>query len=313
MNRRDVVTRAISGWMCRGLAAAVAFLPVNADAAAAQQVRESDRSLTEVVPGLYVISDSIANNVVRIRRRDSFIVGPQYPTIVAKVRQLIMERNGPPARFVLISDAPGAARYGDGGWSDLGAVTVAHENLRNRMRLLRPSVAPDSAALTNPMPLVGFSEVFQLGPVNEETHAVHQTPGYGRADVIVHFEEDDVIYLGSIFTNGRYPAFDLENGGSISGMIETVEFFLKHFGSNPNIWYIPNVGRAANTERLREYHRMLTTVRDRIQQLYDAGKSEREVIQSKPTTEFDAVWGHGLVAPAEFVSMAYQSLSVADR
>jgi hypothetical protein len=53
---------------------------------------------------------------------------------------------------------------------------------------------------------------------------------------------------------------------------------------------------------------MIVTVRDRVQQFVQAGKTESEVVAEHPTSDFDTQWGHGLVRGDEFVLEVYASL-----
>jgi uncharacterized membrane protein len=53
---------------------------------------------------------------------------------------------------------------------------------------------------------------------------------------------------------------------------------------------------------------MLVTVRDRVQTKKRAGASVEETVASKPTAEFDAVWGGGLVKADLFVAVVYSTL-----
>ncbi len=38
-----------------------------------------------------------------------------------------------------------------------------------------------------------------------------------------------------------------------------------------------------------------------------AGKSVQEVVAAKPTAEFDAKWGKGMLPPDQFVTIAYKA------
>ena len=73
---------------------------------------------------------------------------------------------------------------------------------------------------------------------------------------------------------------------------------------------VADEGAPASTESLKASRDMLVTLRARVQQLIDAGKSEDEVVAAKPTKDFDAQWVH----PGNFVTgdtmtrLAYQSL-----
>jgi hypothetical protein len=58
---------------------------------------------------------------------------------------------------------------------------------------------------------------------------------------------------------------------------------------------------------------MIVTVRDRVQHLTDAGRTEDQVIAEHPTADFDAKWGHGRVQPDAFVQEIYRGLKAAEK
>ena len=57
-----------------------------------------------------------------------------------------------------------------------------------------------------------------------------------------------------------------------------------------------------------KYREMLVTVRDRVQKLKAAGRTEKEVVAAKPTADLDPAWGKGFVQPDEFVTIVYNTL-----
>jgi len=81
-----------------------------------------------------------------------------------------------------------------------------------------------------------------------------------------------------------------------------VSWFVANFGDNARIRYVPGAAE------LREYRDMLASVRDRVQPMVSAGKSDAEIVAAHPTSAFDAKWGHGRVSPARFVTLVAQSL-----
>jgi len=56
------------------------------------------------------------------------------------------------------------------------------------------------------------------------------------------------------------------------------------------------------------FRNMVVTVRDRVQRLIDQGRTEDEVIGSRPTADFDTRWSHGRVQPEAFVREIYTAL-----
>ena len=126
-------------------------------------------------------------------------------------------------------------------------------------------------------------------------------------DIYVHFVMGDVLHLGGIFSNGMYPFIDADTGGSIDGMIAAAEDALKGVG-NRGTKIVPGHGPVADGAALMRYRDMLVTVRDRVQKLKMAGRSEPEVVAAKPTADLDATWGQGFIQPEGFVSMVYKTL-----
>jgi hypothetical protein len=53
---------------------------------------------------------------------------------------------------------------------------------------------------------------------------------------------------------------------------------------------------------------MILTVRNRVQQLVRARKTESDVVTYHPTSDFDAQWEHGRVPADEFVWEVYASV-----
>lgn len=188
---------------------------------------------------------------------------------------------------------------------------MAHEGLR--YRILRARRGVDSVALrTRPThaPSMGFSEVVQVAVGREEdAHVVKQPDGTTDSDVAVHFERAGVLYLSSLTSDG-YPEIDAEEGGTLTGLIKTVDEFATNFAAAPQVVepIVPARGPLATLQDVRDFRDMLTAVRDAIKPLLDAGKSADEVVAARPSARFDTRWGRGPVTPEAFVRSAYAAL-----
>jgi hypothetical protein len=262
-----------------------------------------------------VLSTPTGNLVVHAGRTESFVTGVQSPALVAEARRLLKDLHAPTVRFAIAMPHDSALAYGDGGWGRDGAVTVTHENIRYTWRRQAPQASTASASRSLPLapvlPAVGFSEALQMYLADEEVHAVRRDPGYSDADFIVHFEKSNIMCLGGLFTADGYPAIDSTHGGTLAGLIKTADYFVKYL--NESARYVPGRGPVTTKDELRAYLAMLTTVRDRIQPLVIAGRTRQQVLEAKPTADFDARWGHGAISPDAFVAMVHASLVRASR
>jgi cyclase len=255
---------------------------------------------TNLARDTYLFSAPEGNLVLYDGANGFVAAGVQSPSLVRAARAQVDARTGRRGYAIaLVSDS--AAAYGDGGWTSAGAVTIAHENLRRR--LAQAGTRPPSSPVTS----LGFSEVIQIYVPGEDTHAVHQKPGYSDADVSVHLERAGVLILGSIFTADGYPAIDTEHGGTFTGLLETATTFANNFGTLPTI--VPARGPAVSGRVLRDYVAMLTAIRNRVQQLSRAGRTLDQIKAARPTAEFDARWGHGAVTADVFVTQVFNGLT----
>jgi hypothetical protein len=296
----------------RGFLACLAAIALLPGAACAQAVR-----VDSIAPGYYLHTHASGNLLLYADSGASMVAGVQAPELVASVRETIRARALAPVKYALLMESDSAPGYGDGGWGREGAVTLSHEMMQVRMeRRAQPRRGtaiplPPGAAL----PALSFSQVLQVYLPREEVHFIYERPGYTDADLIVHFENAGLLYLGNILTTDGYPQVDTTRDGDVAGMIATADFFLTTFAERQAKVepIVPGRGPVTDMAGLREFRDMLVAVRDRVQALRAEGRSLDEVIAARPTAAFDARWGRGPVSPDRFVGMVYYSVVRAER
>jgi hypothetical protein len=257
-------------------------------------------SVVEPAPGVLVITTKAGNSIASVGPDGAVLVGRQTPATTAAIEAELARRTKSPRRYVVLSPGDSTVVAGDAGWGALGAITVAHE--WNRPKLEDWSKLP--GAPPTALPPITYSEVIAFDINGESVHVVHMPAGYSNDDAIVHCHHAGIIHLGGAFTMDGYPAVDFSQNGSVDGMIDVVGRFLE---MPANDRFVPVRGPVATPAQLKEYHAMLTQVRDKVRQLAQAGKSEAEIVAARPTAAFDARWGKGPVSPDAFVRMVYHS------
>ena len=269
----------------------------------------------QVAPHAYVVSNQGRNLVLITGARASMVVGVQEPALVEKARRALDALHAQPVRYVALMNGPGAAGFEDAGWEERGALVLAHEGLRYAiLRARRSAFDADSVAFrrrSTRAPSMGFSEVVQIAmDRDEDAHLVKQPDGATDADVAVHFERAGVLYLSSLTTDG-YPEIDAEEGGTLGGLIKTVDDFATNFAAAPQAIepIVPARGPLATLQDLRDFRDLLKAVQDRLTPLLDAGKTADDAVAARPTAQFDARWGRGPVTPERFVRAAFAALA----
>ena len=188
-----------------------------------------------------------------------------------------------------------------------GATLIAHETTRKRLSepqdLLGMHFNPAPAAA---LPAETFKQNHRLAFNNEYIEMGYFQPAHTDTDIYVQFVLSEVLHVGDTFFNGMYPFIDASTGGNIKGMIAAADQTLRMAGPRAKI--VPGHGALADREALMKYREMLVTVRDRVQKLKAAGRTEKEVVAAKPTADLDPVWGKGFVQPDAFVTIVYNTL-----
>jgi cyclase len=284
--------------------------------------------LTEkIAPNLYLLSgsagadpghqDAAGGRIGVLAGPDGiFMVDAQYAQITDKVVAAIRQISAEPIRFLVDTHVHGDHTGGNANFAKMGAILLAREDLREELLKPPPGNNPaprDPARLPvitygmgDPVKLRLNGEVVDLIPV----HAAH-TGG----DTMIRFENADAIMIGDFYRNYGYPFIDTNNGGTLKGALEALDFTMKLAG--PNTRLIPGHGTIIHREDIVPYRDMILDVQAKVQKMIGEGKSEQEVLAAKVTASYDAkVPGGQLAAGAgtsadRFVSMVYAQLKSA--
>jgi glyoxylase-like metal-dependent hydrolase (beta-lactamase superfamily II) len=287
-------------------------------------------SLFHVKGQVYVLDGAGVNVTVQIGDQAVVFVDTPDPEYIDEMMSLIREISNAPVRYVITTaldpmhlagnDAinnlgfrgfggRGAGVAVAAGGNTTGVTLLAHENVLNRFYLADNDVEELTLTTTYFTPTFDFF-------MNDEGIAVYHMPNaHTDGDSIVFFRSSDVISLGDIMIPGQYPDIDVEQGGSINGLIEALNFTLALMIPGKNAeggtYAVPGHGRLGDEIDVVEYRNMLVIVRDRIQYQMEQGMSLNDIIASNPVLDYSTEYGgpRGGPTSTEFITAIYQSLS----
>ena len=191
-----------------------------------------------------------------------------------------------------------------------GALVWAHENVLGRMARadLPTDVWPTDTYYVSQYKLSHHMN-------GEGVQLIHRPSAHTDGDSLVWFRGSDVIATGDLYTPTSYPIIDLERGGSIQGVVDSLNFILElafpEFRTEGGTMIIPGHGRVSDSADVGYYRDMITIIRDRIQNMIDQGMTLEEVKAGRPTLDYDTIYGsdEGFWTTDTFVEAVYTSLS----
>jgi hypothetical protein len=283
--------------------AGVAVFPALCSSVAGTQTAAE---IIENSPNLLVFATSSGNVVASVGPDGALLVGTPSAESTEEISTALASRTKSNVRYVVIYPQAVQHSDGDAGWGKRGAFVAMQENALDRlgghaMGPVRP-LPPRLIELKVDRPRVAFSEVLTFDLNGEAIHIVHQAPGYSNADAVTHFHVADLIYLGEVFPGDGYPEIDAVQGGKLDGLLKQLVW------TGKAVRIVPARGKVMTGADVESFRNMITTVRDRIQQMLSAGRTEDQVLAAHPTADFDARWGHGRVGSDSFVREIYDAL-----
>jgi glyoxylase-like metal-dependent hydrolase (beta-lactamase superfamily II) len=261
-------------------------------------------------PGLHLISSSGGNVVVWSGAEGVVLVDDSVAAITPQLLEAVARVAPGAVRFVVNTHWHPDHTGGNESLARSGALVIAQDNARARMREaqfvetydLKVPPAPKAA-----WPVITFADQLALHLNGDNLVAIHAVQAHTDGDVLVVWENANVVDVGDLFYSGTYPFIDLASGGSLAGVVAAIELVLARADAQTII--IPGHGPVSNRAELAAYRDMLVAVGRRVRELVEQGKSEEEVLAARPTADFDERYAKGSMTPERFVKILYVDLA----
>ena len=269
---------------------------------------EAKIRIQKITDNLYLFFGLGGNVAVSIGDDGVLIVDDQIPSLIPKIKDAIKEIGG--GDLVYAINTHWHFDHAEGNLALDPKITkiISQSNARDYMSKgglidmvssrINQEPYPDYA-----LPVITYENGMTLYFNDEEIEIVHFGPAHTSGDSAVIFHNQNAIHYGDVFVTEGYPFIDVSSGGSIDGVINFLSKSLEKL--KPGAIILPGHGEVGNIQDVRDMINMLETVRDRISKMIDEGKSLQEVIDAKPTKDFDEKYPDWL---GNFVNRAYASL-----
>ncbi len=297
----------------------MAFAPAKAGAYREEPQQDGGNVAIRTLPvqgNVYMLVGARGNTTMQVGDEGVLVVDTQFEQDAPKLLEAIRKISDKPVVWIINTHfhpentggneaLPRLANSGTG----TRPRVIAHENVLNRMTT---STQPRFPEVT--WPNDEFHTAQKDIAFNGEAIVIEHMPAaHTDGDSIVHFRRSDVLSVGDLFTPGRYPTIDLQNGGSVQGLIDGLNRILKITVplkyQEGGTYVIPGHGRLCDEADVVEYRDMLTIIRDRVQDLIRKGMTLEQVKAAKPTRDYDTEYGIDARANEAFLETVYKSLS----
>ncbi len=277
---------------------------------ATEQFENSPLKTTSLGNGIFVLSGDGGDVTAIVDDGSTLLIDSGMDSRVGELSTAIFVATHRPVTRLLNTHWHFDHTGGNVFFGSSGVTIIAQENVKKQL----PSVQN--------VPFVGLTDGhYPAQALPAQTYSNNMTlrqgsqqlilANYGRAhtdgDTVIYISPANVAVVGDIFSNPVYPIIDLGSGGSIDGMINSLDQILAHTDQQTKI--VPGHGPVASRADLQNYRDMLVQVRQRIKASIAAGETIDQAVAAAPTKDFDAKWGGGYVSQEVFTKMVFSSLT----
>ena len=234
---------------------------------------------TEIADGIYMLH---AVGGVGLLVGDEYVVMiddslPQTGgAVVAKAEELA----GRPVDFVINTHVHGDHVGSNQTLAESGAIIVAHDNLRKRMK-------DDPELNTGPgaLPVITFPDKVTFHVNGQEALVFHLPAAHTDGDAAILFREANVIAPGDIVFRGLYPYIDLDNGGTVAGYKAAMQTLIDL--ADEDTKFISGHGPVGTKAGLVEDLAMLSNAEALVKALIDSGMDAEQIVSANPLAIYE--------------------------
>lgn len=261
----------------------------------------------KVAGTVYMLTGAGGNIGVSVGDDGIVIVDDQFAPLAPKIIQALNGITSKPIKFIINTHY-----HGDhtGGNEIFGreAPIIAHDNVRTRLAAgtsARGNATPPAPKIA--LPVVTFNDTATVHVNGEDIRAVHFPAGHTDGDSVIFFTQSNVVHMGDDFFNGRFPFIDIENGGSVKGMIADVDKILTALPDDVKV--IPGHGELSDKAGLRAFVEMLRGTSGAVEKAIKSGRTLEQMKSDKILAQWDD-WGKDWFVNSEgFTEALYKDLT----
>ncbi len=271
---------------------------------------QEDTAVVPIRDNLHVLISPMGGNVtVSTGKNGVFIIDDQLANRSTVIDAAIKGISDKPVKFIINTHYHFDHTGGNKFYGEKEAIIVAHNAVRERLSTRQFISFFDKEMKPTEdvgLPVVTFTDNISFHYNGNTINIMHVPNAHTDGDGIAKFVEENVIVAGDVIFNGMYPFIDTEHGGSVKGVVDALGTIID-MSDNKTI-IIPGHGNPMNKTEVKTYRNMLETIANRIQIALDDNKTLEEIIAEKPTQEYDAINGGGIVGTDAFVEIVYKNL-----
>lgn len=207
------------------------------------------------------------------------VVDTQFPESANILIEEMKKKSVKPIDLLVNTHHHGDHTAGNIAFKDIINASIAHENsIANQKK----SAANRGTEDKQFYPGNSFKDQWSTMVGKEIISLNYYGAAHTNGDIVVHFENSDVIHMGDLVFNRRFPYIDKNNGANIANWIQVLDQCVKKYADS-SIFIFGHCGEGykvtGTKEDLKAFGNYLEQLLNYMEKQVKAGKSKEEIIE----------------------------------
>lgn len=208
------------------------------------------------------------------------VVDAEFPEQSKHLIDELKKRNDKPYRLLVNTHHHMDHTSGNISFKGLTEKVLAHENSKkNQEQVAIAQKTEDQQLYPNQV----FGSVWSEDIGKEKLTLHYFGPAHTNGDALIHFEHADILHMGDLINNRRYPYIDRTAGASIKGWIDVLEKAIKKFSNKTTFVFghasegFEVYGKKNDLKAMKDYFEKLVVFTEKE---IKAGKSKEDFLKN---------------------------------
>ena len=177
----------------------------------------------------YMLIGGGGNVGVFVSDKNVIMVDNKYEIIEEVLMSSLREISSNPIKYIINTHYHHDHSDGNRAFGKMGIPIISHENAKARMQKITELYGGiydfidgfvQDQYPTEALPIITYDSKLTLSEGSEDIEMYNFGSGHTDGDSIIYFKNANIMHTGDAFVRYGYPYVDLNNGGSIKGIIE---------------------------------------------------------------------------------------------
>ncbi|HEY0565003.1 MAG TPA: MBL fold metallo-hydrolase [Terriglobales bacterium] len=273
-----------------------------------QDFSKVEIKVQKVAGSVYMLQGSGGNIGASVGDDGIVIIDDEFAPLAPKIKAALKGITDKPVRFILNTHYHGDHTGGNAEFAKDGTI-IAQDNVRERLAAgseIKKMGRTTPPAPKDALPIITFNDRATVHLNGEDIRAIHFPHGHTDGDSVIVFPKANVVHMGDDFVTYGFPFVDIENGGSVSGMIAGCEKVLSMVPADAK--FIPGHGELSTADDVRKFVTMLKETRAIVAGAAKKGMKPDQMKANKILAKYDQ-YGKGFIKADDWIDALYDDVT----